>query len=100
MIRVERTSLDWDARVYVATGTIVGANGRQIPATVYFDQGAYDGSRWAALSPTDHLGDVCAAVDTAERPLDSIALPAAFVTWRFHPEEPLPSTPYDCQIVS
>jgi hypothetical protein len=91
--------LDRDALVYMATGTMVGANGQQIPATVYFDQGAYDGSRWVALDPTDHLGDVCAAVDNAERPIDSTTVPAAFFPWRFHPDEPLPSTPYDCSIV-
>ena len=84
---------------YEATGILLGANGEQIHGTVSFDQGMFASEGWVAADPTDHRGDVCGAHDDAHRPIDSTTVPAEFFPWRFHPDEPLPSTPYDCPVV-
>ncbi len=84
---------------YEATGILVGANGDARHGTVVFDQGRYGPAGWTAADPADHLGDVCAAYDDDHRPLDTTTLPAAFFPWRFRPDAPLPSAPYDCSLV-
>lgn len=84
---------------YEATGTLVGANGEQIHGTVSFDQGMLGPEGWVAADPADHLGDVCAVRDDAHRILDATILPDAFFPWRFRPDTPLPSAPYDCSIL-